>query len=224
MTTDDSVAQEQQQQQQATTTTATNLDSQDASGRKSTTATSTSSELAGVKVTITKSLRRFADFPIPGIDFVDIMPLFHDPVAHATLLRALQLQVSEMFPNDKPDIVVGLDARGFLFGPALALQLGAGFTAVRKKGKLPGPCITAEYIKEYGKDFFQMQEDGIEKGQKVLVVDDIIATGGSATAAGDLVKQLGGDLMGFLFILEIPGLKGRDKLDNVPVSILIEES
>lgn len=153
------------------------MPAQDASRGQPAAAAAAATELAGAKVAITKTLRRFADFPIPGIDFVDIMPLFHDPAAHVTLLRALELQVAELFPGSKPDIVVGLDARGFLFGPAMALRLGAGFTAVRKKGKLPGPCVTAEYVKEYGKDLFQMQEDGIAKGQKVLIVDDIIATG-----------------------------------------------
>lgn len=107
------------------------------------------------------------------------MPLFSDPSAHATLLDALELQVRQS-GDALPDVIVGLDARGFLFGPGLALRLGVGFAAVRKKGKLPGPCVTAEYVKEYGKDFFQMQEDAIKPGQKVLVVDDIIATGKSS--------------------------------------------
>ncbi|CRK31883.1 hypothetical protein BN1708_016032 [Verticillium longisporum] len=93
-----------------------------------------------------------------------------------------------------------------------------------ERGKLPGPCVTAEYQKEYGTDFFQMQEDAIKPGQKVLIVDDIIATGGSAKAAADLVKKLGGEIMGFLFILEIPGLNGREKLDGINTTILIEDA
>ncbi|TQS32776.1 hypothetical protein Golomagni_06900, partial [Golovinomyces magnicellulatus] len=177
------------------------------------------------KVALRKTLRQFPDFPIPGIDFVDIMPLFADPTAHATLVSALELQILEHFGQDnKPDVIVGLDARGFLFGPGLALRLGVPFAAVRKQGKLPGPCVTAEYIKEYGKDLFQMQQDAVKEGQKVLVVDDIIATGGSANAAADLIKQLKGQVMGFMFILEIPGLNGRDKLGGLPTSILLEDA
>lgn len=150
----------------------------DASGRQPTSASASSSQLASAKVALRQSLRQFPDFPIPGIDFVDIMPLFADPTAHATLVSALELQILEHFGHDnKPDVIVGLDARGFLFGPGLALRLGVGFAAVRKQGKLPGPCVTAEYIKEYGKDLFQMQQDAVKEGQKVLIVDDIIATG-----------------------------------------------
>lgn len=117
---------------------------------------------------------------------------------------------------------MGLDARGFLFGPSLALALGAGFAPVRKRGKLPGPTSEATFEKEYGQDFFQIQSDAVKKGQNVLVVDDIIATGGSAAAAGNLVEQLGGNLIGYLFILEINFLKGREKL-NAPVITLLEE-
>lgn len=139
---------------------------------------SSSAELASAKISLQKVLRSFPDFPIPGINFVDIMPLFANPTAHATLIDALVLQSAEAFPV-KPDVIVGLDARGFLFGPGLALRLGVPFAAVRKQGKLPGPCATAEYVKEYGKDFFQMQMDAVTEGQKVLIVDDIIATGKS---------------------------------------------
>jgi adenine phosphoribosyltransferase len=157
-------------------TTSTAVDSQDASGRQPSSSAAGSSELSSAKISLRKSLRSFPDFPIPGINFVDIMPLFADPAAHATLVDALVLQTAEAFPT-KPDVIVGLDARGFLFGPGLALRLGVPFAAVRKQGKLPGPCVTAEYIKEYGKDLFQMQQDAVREGQKVLVVDDIIATG-----------------------------------------------
>ena len=132
-------------------------------------------ELASLTLRLKNSLRQFPDFPSPGILFEDIMPLFADPKLHEDFVRALTLHVSQNF--EKPDVVVGLDARGFLFGPSLALRLGAGFAPVRKQGKLPGPCETAAYEKEYGSDFFQMQGDAVKPGQKVLVVDDIIATG-----------------------------------------------
>jgi adenine phosphoribosyltransferase len=201
----------------------------DASGRQSAAPSSSATQLARAKISVREALRHFPDFPIPGIDFVDIMPLFARPDVHAQLLDALELQIRESFVNSPtgngkgPDVVVGLDARGFLFGPGLAMRLGVGFAAVRKKGKLPGPCATAEYVKEYGKDFFQMQEDAVSEGQNVLIVDDIIATGGSAKAAADLVTQLKGNVMGFVFILEVPGLSGREKLAPHPSTILIED-
>ncbi|KAF4818949.1 Adenine phosphoribosyltransferase [Colletotrichum siamense] len=198
--------------------------SQDAQGQQPSSAAAASPELAGGKVKLQSALRHFADFPIKGIDFVDIMPLFLDPSVHETLGSVLELQVKEAFGQQIPDVVVGLDARGFLFGPGLALRLGTGFAPVRKQGKLPGPCVTAEYQKEYGSDFFQMQQDAIKPGQKVLVVDDIIATGGSAKAAADLVKQLGGEIVGYLFILEIPGLNGREKLGDTKTVILLEDA
>lgn len=148
---------------------------QDASGRQPASTPASASELASTKINLLAALRRFPDFPIPGINFIDILPIFQNPATHRALLRALELQVLEF--SAKPDVIVGLDARGFLFGPQLALQLNASFVPVRKQGKLPGPCVTATYEKEYGQDFFQMQEGAIKPGQKVLVVDDIIATG-----------------------------------------------
>ncbi|KAF2669242.1 adenine phosphoribosyltransferase [Microthyrium microscopicum] len=184
------------------------------------TAASTAAELASLTISLRSALRQFPDFPSPGILFEDIMPIFANPTTHTSLIRALELHVLQAFGGSKPDIVVGLDARGFLFGPSLALRLNAGFVPVRKRGKLPGPTETASYKKEYGEDFFQLQSDAIKTGQKVLIVDDIIATGGSAYAAGSLVKTLGGSLMGYVFILELDFLKGRDLLD-APVYTLL---
>ncbi|CAG8958957.1 hypothetical protein HYFRA_00012954 [Hymenoscyphus fraxineus] len=196
----------------------------DASRRQpqSSSSSSSASELASQQISLRAALRQFPDFPIPGIDFLDILPLFSDHQRHTSLIRALELQVLAMNNGVKPDLIVGLDARGFLFGPSLALRLGAGFAPVRKQGKLPGPTETAKFEKEYGADGFEIQKDAVKKGQTVLVVDDIIATGGSAAAAGQLVQQLGGNLMGYLFILEIDFLKGRDKL-NAPVYTLLRE-
>jgi adenine phosphoribosyltransferase len=196
--------------------------SSDAARGQSAAAAAGASELASTKITLLGALKEFPDFPIPGIQFIDILPLFQDPVIHLALLRALELQVLEFGENAKPDVVVGLDARGFLFGPSLALRLNASFVPVRKQGKMPGPCVTAAYEKEYGTDFFQMQEGAVKPGQKVLVVDDIIATGGSAAAAGTLVKQLGGELIGYLFILEIGVLNGRSKLGGVQTVTLLD--
>jgi len=144
---------------------------------ESSTATTSASELASTKISLRAALRNFADFPIKGIDFVDILPLFASFELHRSLIRALELQVLAFTNGQKPDVVVGLDARGFLFGPSLALRLGAGFAPVRKPGKLPGPTEEAAFEKEYGQDHFQMQKDAVKPGQTVLVVDDIIATG-----------------------------------------------
>ncbi|KAK7531115.1 phosphoribosyltransferase-like protein [Phyllosticta citricarpa] len=188
-------------------------------GGLSASAAAGSSELASLKVNLRAALRQFPDFPEPGILFEDILPIFANADLHKQFLRALELHVSSNYAQ-KPDVIIGLEARGFLFGPSLALALGASFVPVRKKGKLPGPTQTASYKKEYGEDFFQMQADAIKPGQKIIIVDDIIATGGSAAAAGQLVKQLGGSLLGYIFILELEFLKGRDKLD-APVYTLL---
>ncbi|GAB7365128.1 hypothetical protein MBLNU230_g6217t1 [Neophaeotheca triangularis] len=182
-------------------------------------------ELSRLKVTLKKGLRQFPDFPSKGILFEDIMPLFASHTLHNSLIRALELQFDAAFgtgtgEQSKVDVVVGLESRGFLYGPTLALRLGAAFVPVRKQGKLPGEVATEGFKKEYGEDFFQIQKDAIRKGQKVVIVDDIIATGGSASAAGKLVKDLGGDLLGFSFLMELDFLKGREKL-NAPVHTLL---
>lgn len=180
-----------------------------------------SSELTSLKIRLQHSLRQYPDFPSPGILFEDILPLFSNPTLHEDLIHALELHIKTHYaPGQRPDIIVGLEARGWLFGPSLALRLGAGFVPVRKQGKLPGPTETAGYEKEYGQDFFQIQADAIKQGQHVLIVDDIIATGGSAAAAGSLVKRLGGILLGYVFVLELDFLKGREKL-NAPVYTLL---
>ncbi|KAL4753376.1 hypothetical protein BDW72DRAFT_168885 [Aspergillus terricola var. indicus] len=183
-------------------------------------ATSRAAELASLKVKLRAALRQFPDFPSPGILFEDILPIFSDHSTHEALVRCLELHILETLADEKPDVVVGLEARGFLMGPSLALRLGAGFVPVRKQGKLPGPCETQGYEKEYGQDFFQMQSDAIKPGQKVIVIDDIIATGGSAYAAGELIKKMGGNVLGFVFLLELEFLHGRDKL-SAPVHTLL---
>ncbi|KAK9239087.1 phosphoribosyltransferase-like protein [Lipomyces kononenkoae] len=174
------------------------------------------------KALLKATLRQFEDFPAKGILFEDILPIFKKPHVFQGLIDAIKHQVETNFstPESKPDVVVGLDARGFLFGPTLALQLGAAFVPVRKKGKVPGPTVEAEFVKEYGKDVFVMQADAIEPGQKVIIVDDIIATGGSAKAAGQLVNMLGGKILEYVFILELDFLHGRDQLD-APVYTLL---
>lgn len=153
--------------------------------------------------------------------FEDILPIFASPPHHEALLKAYELQIQEVLGPIKPDVVVGLDARGFLFGPNLALRLGAAFVPVRKQGKLPGKVETATYEKEYGSDVFAIQVGSIKPGQTVVIVDDLIATGGSAAAAAELVRKTSGNLICAIFIIELTFLNGRSKI-NAPVYTLIE--
>lgn len=142
---------------------------------------SASTQLAGLKAKLRGALKQYPDFPKQGILFEDILPIFADPQLHEALVDAFELQIKSAFgENNKPDVIVGLEARGFLFGPSLALRIGAGFVPVRKEGKMPGEVVTASYKKEYGEDHFQMQKGAVKPGAKVLVVDDLIATGRSS--------------------------------------------
>lgn len=175
----------------------------------STTHASRSAELASLKVGLRAALRQFPDFPSPGILFEDILPIFADPKLHESLIRSLELHVLEAYGGQKPDVIVGLEARGFLMGPSLALRLGASFVPVRKQGKLPGPCVTQAYEKEYGQDFFQMQEGAIKPGQKVIVVDDIIATGKFHK------RRVSGVLGGVCGLLETPSAPGARTVSGI---------
>lgn len=175
-----------------------------------------SNEIADLAIELKASLKKFPNFPLEGILFEDFLPIFAEADKFRKLLRAFQLQLADT----KVDYIVGLESRGFLFGPALALALNAGFVPIRKPGKLPGPTLSAEFQKEYGKDVFEMQEGTIPKGANVVIVDDILATGGSASAAGDLVTRAGGVVIEYLFVMELDFLKGRDKL-KAPVFTLL---
>lgn len=155
------------------------------------------------------NLKQFPNFPKEGILFEDFLPIFTKPDLFNKLVKAFKLHVGEQ----KIDYVIGLESRGFLFGPTLALALNAGFVPVRKPGKLPGPTFKVEFQKEYGSDEFEIQQDVIPKGTKVLIVDDILATGGSAFGAGELAKKTGAEIVEYLFVMELDFLKGRDKLD-----------
>ncbi|KAI0149934.1 adenine phosphoribosyltransferase [Hypoxylon sp. NC0597] len=179
-------------------------------------------QLETAKKLVIDALRFVPDFPIPGIKFIDILPIFQNPVAFESLLDVLVLLIRERFGDQIPDVIVGLEARGFLFGPTLALRLNRPFVPVRKKGKMPGACRTVEYQKEYGKDEFQVQTDAIKPGQSCLIVDDIIATGGTAAAAGQLVELSNASVMGYLFMIEITNLKGKALLGDKPMITLVE--
>ncbi|OWT39741.1 adenine phosphoribosyltransferase [Cryptococcus neoformans Bt1] len=160
------------------------------------------------------------DFPKKGITFLDIFPILRDPIAFESLITHF---ISHIFNTHKvkPDVIVGLDARGFLLGPVIAMRLGAAFVPVRKSGKLPGSVEVVKYEKEYGVDQFEMQAGAVAPGQKVVVIDDLIATGGSAAAAGELIKKAKGVTLEYLFIVGLPFLKGHEKLD-APVYSMIE--
>ncbi|KAJ9072047.1 adenine phosphoribosyltransferase [Entomophthora muscae] len=159
------------------------------------------------------------DFPKKGIIFRDMFPVFRDPLAVEMLIGHMVHRLASTSKN-KIDVVVGLDARGFLFGPLIALRLGAAFVPVRKSGKLCGDTFRVEYALEYGTDAFEIQKGAIQPGQNVVIVDDLIATGGSAFAAGELVVQARANVNSFLFVMELIDLKGRDKLQAPVYSVL----
>ncbi|KAF9113244.1 adenine phosphoribosyltransferase [Mortierella sp. AM989] len=169
---------------------------------------------------INSLIREIPDFPKPGILFKDIFPLFQDPIAVEMVITHIVNYINTTI-DKKVDVVVGLDARGFLFGPLIAMRLGAAFAPVRKAGKLPGPTIQVLYQKEYGTDVFEMQQDSIKPGQNVVVIDDLIATGGSAAGAQDLIEKLNGNILSFIFLIELEFLKGKDVL-KAPVYSMIK--
>jgi len=163
------------------------------------------------------AIRDVPDFPRKGIVFKDVTTLFKDPALFRRTLDLLTVAGGER-PVDK---VVAIESRGFILGGALATRLGAGFVPVRKPGKLPARTLQATYELEYGKDTLEIHEDALARGERVLVVDDVIATGGTARAVGDLVERLGATVAGYLFLVELTFLKGRDKLAGHAVASLI---
>ncbi len=162
-------------------------------------------------------IREVPDFPKPGINFFDITTLLQDPLA----LRMTVDRFVWLFARKKIDKVVGIESRGFMFGPIVAYDLNAGFVPVRKPGKLPYKKIRQSYELEYGTDTVEMHEDAVQPGEHVLVVDDLVATGGTALAAARMVESLGGIVSGFGFIIELTFLDGRKKLDGYEVESLI---
>lgn len=153
-------------------------------------------------------IRHVPDFPKAGILFYDITTLLQDPAGFRAAIDSLAIP----FKDQGIDLVVGVESRGFIFGAAVADRLGAGFAPVRKPGKLPSACVRESYALEYGTDTLEMHEDAVKKGQRVLIVDDLLATGGTARATTDLVKKIGGDVHALAFLIELVGLNGRAKL------------
>ncbi|WP_047246072.1 adenine phosphoribosyltransferase [Maribacter thermophilus] len=162
-------------------------------------------------------IRDVPDFPKKGIVFKDITPLLQDYKA----LKAASEHLVDGLLETKIDKVVGMESRGFLFGPMLAERLQAGFVPIRKPGKLPYKTLSEAYDLEYGTDTLEIHIDGIEKGEKVLIHDDVLATGGTAMAAGKLVEKLGGEIVQFSFLIELSFLNGREKIKSHPVNSLI---
>jgi adenine phosphoribosyltransferase len=155
-----------------------------------------------------EKIRHVPDFPKAGILFYDITTLLQDPAGFRAAVDSLALP----FKDQGIAIVVGIESRGFIFGATVADRIGAGFTPVRKPGKLPSQCVRASYDLEYGTDALEMHDDAIRKGQRVLIVDDLLATGGTARATTDLVKRLGGEVYALAFLIELVALNGRNKL------------
>ena len=166
---------------------------------------------------LTALVRTVPDFPKPSILFYDITTLLKDRTGFAQLLDALAVHYLER----KIDLVLGIEARGFIFGPALAYRLNAGFVPVRKPRKLPAPVARVTYDLEYGSDSLEIHLDAIEPGQRVLLVDDLLATGGTMEATLKLVKQLGGEIAGLAFAIELDFLRGRDRFPEHDVFSLL---
>lgn len=162
-------------------------------------------------------IRDIPDFPTKGVTFRDITPLLKNPEA----LKYAENALLELLGNVKIDKVVGMESRGFFFAPMLAAKLNAGFVPVRKPGKLPFDTIIQEYDLEYGSDALEMHADSIEKGEKVLIHDDVLATGGTASATCQLVEKMGGEIVQVNFLLELDYLKGREKLPNYEIYSLL---
>ena len=164
-----------------------------------------------------KLIREIPDWPKPGILFYDVTTLLKDSQGFHTLIDKL----SEHYAGEKVDVVVGIEARGFIFAPALAYRLNTGFVPVRKPKKLPWKTAQVTYQLEYGSDTLEMHKDAVRPGQRVLIVDDLLATGGTAAATVQLVKSLGGEIAGLGFVVELDFLKGRDKLAQYDVFALL---
>ena len=162
--------------------------------------------------------RDIADFPKSGIIFRDISNLLKDKRAFSLAVDC----ISSQFKDDNIDIIASIEARGFIVGSAIAYKLGAGFVPVRKEGKLPWQTYKRTYELEYGEDTLEVHKDAITQGQRVLIVDDLLATGGTAKAVGELLEHLGGELVSIAVLIELTDLYGREKLGNIPVYSLLQ--
>jgi adenine phosphoribosyltransferase len=163
-------------------------------------------------------IRHVPDFPKPGILFYDVTTLLQDPAGFRAAIDGLALP----FQDQGVDVVVGIESRGFIFGAGVADRIGAGFTPVRKPGKLPSTTVRETYALEYGTDTLEMHDDGIRHGQRVLIVDDLLATGGTARATVNLVRRVGGEVHALAFLIELVALAGRDGLASETVHSVLK--
>lgn len=164
-----------------------------------------------------KKVRHIPDFPKPGILFYDVTTLLRDPAGFRESVEAM----AAPYEKGSIDLVAGIESRGFILGAAIADRLGAGFVPIRKLGKLPGPTVRESYSLEYGTDCLEVHDDAIQKGQRVLIVDDLLATGGTAAAALKMVRKLGGDVRGLAFLVELDFLGGRRKFDGEDLHVVL---
>jgi len=171
-------------------------------------------------VDLKKLIREVPDFPKKGIRFYDITTLLKDP--HG--LHALICGLADHYEDKRPDVVAGIEARGFVFGPALAYRLGVGFVPVRKPKKLPAATASVTYELEYGTDALEIHKDAVAPGQRVLIMDDLLATGGTAAATVKLIEMLGGKVSSVAFVIELEFLKGRERLRGYDVFSLLQYS
>lgn len=162
-------------------------------------------------------IREVPDFPVPGINFYDITTLLKSPSG----LRRAADAFGDLFSGTAVDTVAAIESRGFLFGPLLAFRLNAGFVPIRKPGKLPADTAGHDYALEYGTDRLEIHRDAVESGARVLIVDDLMATGGTAAAAGELVRSLGGEVLAYGFLIELTFLRGRERLAGARVESVL---
>ena len=167
---------------------------------------------------IKSKVRSIPNWPIKGVIFRDITTLLQDPKAFKEICQIFY----NRYANEKVDRIVGIDARGFLFGSVLAYELGIGFVPIRKKGKLPYKTISESYTLEYGEETIEIHEDAIDRGDRIVIIDDLMATGGTIAASAALVEKLGGDILECAFVIELPDLKGREKMGDRNLFAILE--
>ena len=171
-----------------------------------------------ITIDLKQQIRNIPDFPKPGILFYDITTLLRDPQGFKATIDSLSMP----YANKGIELIIGIESRGFILGAAVAERLGAGLIPVRKPGKLPAKAIKETYSLEYGQDSLEIHEDALERGEKVLIVDDVLATGGTAAAAAQLVRKLGADLKGLAFLIELVLLNGKSRLTSEQVYSVLQ--